>query len=73
MQINMRNDLKDLKDLIKIEKTYLIYGNNGKIENNENMKDMVGKALGKHAIILYTVNITKVGIETKTPKTEARY
>lgn len=68
MQINMRNDLKDLKDLIKIEKTYLIYGNNGKIENNENMKDMVGKALGKHAIILYTVNITKVGIETKTPK-----
>lgn len=68
MQINMRNDLKDLKDLIKIEKTYLIYGHNGKIENNENMKDMVGKALGKHAIILYTVNITKVGIETKTPK-----
>ena len=64
----MRNDLKDLKDLIKIEKTYLIYGNNGKIENNENMKYMVGKALGKHAIILYTVNITKVGIETKTPK-----
>ena len=39
-----------------------------KIENNENMKDMVGKALGKHAIILDTVNITKVGIETKTPK-----